>query len=96
MSLKFIEQSQITTMKNDAKFEEELTCRFKIDMKNFTNFNWSTPEKLYFVELISHVKFEEKILTWKMQVEFGKFHHIFQKPQIWDFDAIFLSKVENL
>ena len=30
------------TMKNDAKFEEELTCRFKIDMKNFTNFNLST------------------------------------------------------
>ena len=30
------------TIKNDAKFEEELTCRFKIDMKNFTNFNLST------------------------------------------------------
>ena len=23
---------------NDAKFEEELTCRFKIDMRNLTNF----------------------------------------------------------
>ena len=22
------------TMKNDARFEEELTCHFKIDMKN--------------------------------------------------------------
>ena len=30
------------TMKNDAKFEEELTCRFKIDMKNLTNFDPST------------------------------------------------------
>ena len=30
------------TMKNDAKTEEELTCRFKIDMKNFTNFDPST------------------------------------------------------
>ena len=27
------------TMKNDAKFEEELTCRFKIDMRNLTNFD---------------------------------------------------------
>ena len=24
----------VMTMKNDAKFEEELTCRFKIDMGN--------------------------------------------------------------
>ena len=25
------------TMKNDAKFDEELTCRFKIDMVNLIN-----------------------------------------------------------
>ena len=30
------------TMKNDAKFEEELTFRFKIDLSNLTNFNSST------------------------------------------------------
>ena len=29
-------------MKNDEKFEEELTCRFKIDMKNLTSFDLST------------------------------------------------------
>ena len=29
-------------MKNDAKFEEELTCQFKIDMGNFTSFDPST------------------------------------------------------
>ena len=27
------------TMKNDAKFEEELICQFKIDMRNLTNFD---------------------------------------------------------
>ena len=26
-------------MKNDANIEEELTCRFKIDMRSFTNFD---------------------------------------------------------
>ena len=26
---------------NDAKFEEELTCHFKIDMMNLTNFDLS-------------------------------------------------------
>ena len=30
------------TMKNDAKFEEELTCQFKIDVRNLTNFDPST------------------------------------------------------
>ena len=29
------------TVKNDTKFEE-LTCQFKIDMKNLTNFDLST------------------------------------------------------
>ena len=30
------------TLKNDGKSEEELTCRFKTDMKNLTNFDLST------------------------------------------------------
>ena len=30
------------TLKNDRKSEEELTCRFKIDMRNLTNFDPST------------------------------------------------------
>ena len=29
-------------MKNEAKFEEESTCQFKIDMRNLTNFDPST------------------------------------------------------
>ena len=29
-------------MTNDAKFEEELTCQFKIDMRNLMNFDPST------------------------------------------------------
>ena len=42
MSLKFTEELCVMTMKNDTKIEEELTCRFKIDMKNLTNFDSST------------------------------------------------------
>ena len=30
------------TLKSDTKFGEELTCRFKIDMGNLTNFDPST------------------------------------------------------
>ena len=29
-------------MKNDAKFEEELTCHFKTDIRNLTSFDSST------------------------------------------------------
>ena len=42
MSLKFTEELCVKTMKNDAKFEEELTCHFKVDMSNLTNFDLST------------------------------------------------------
>ena len=36
MSLKFTGELCVMTMKNDAKFEEELTCQFKFDMRNLT------------------------------------------------------------
>ena len=39
MSLNFTEKLCVMAMKNDTKIEEELTCRFKIDMRNFTNFD---------------------------------------------------------
>ena len=42
MSLKFTGELCVIRMKNDAKFEEDLTCQFKIDMRNLTNFDPST------------------------------------------------------
>ena len=39
MTLKFTGEFCVMTMKNDAKFEEELTCEFKIGMRNLTNFD---------------------------------------------------------
>ena len=42
MSLKFIGDFCVMTIKNDAKFEEKLTCQFKIDLRNLTNFDPST------------------------------------------------------
>ena len=42
MSLKFTEELCVMTMKNDAKFEEELTCHFKVDMRDLMNFDPST------------------------------------------------------
>ena len=41
MTLKFTEQQCIMTMKINAKFEEELTCDFKTNMRNLMNFDSS-------------------------------------------------------
>ena len=42
MSLKLTDELYFITIKNDAQFEEELTCRLKIDLRNLTNFDPST------------------------------------------------------
>ena len=42
MTLKFTEELCVMTMKNNAKFKEELTCHFKTDMRNATKFDSST------------------------------------------------------
>ena len=48
MSFKFIGELCVMTMKNDAKFEEEFTCQFKIDIRNLTNFDLSTQKSQKF------------------------------------------------
>ena len=48
MSFKFTGEFCVMTMKTDTKFEEELICQFKIDMKNLTNFDSSTPKSQKF------------------------------------------------
>ena len=42
MSLKFAGELCVMTKQNDEKFEDELTCQFKIDMRNLRNFDPST------------------------------------------------------
>ena len=42
MRLKFTVGLCVITTKNDAKFEEELTCRFKINMGNLINVDPNT------------------------------------------------------
>ena len=48
ISLKFIEELYVMTMKNDVKFEERLTCHLKIDMRNLKNFDSNTPKSKKF------------------------------------------------
>ena len=47
------------TMKNDAKFEIELTCHFKTDMRNLTNFDPNTQKSKKFA--LSWTDFDQSI-----------------------------------
>ena len=49
MTLKFAEELCVMTMMNNAKFEEELTCHFKNDMRSLTKFDSSTQKSKKFV-----------------------------------------------
>ena len=42
ITLKFAEELCVMTMKNNAKFEEELNFHFKTDMRKLTNFDSSS------------------------------------------------------
>ena len=48
MSLKLTWELFVMTIKNDAKLEEELTCRFKIDMRTLMNFDPSSQKSQNF------------------------------------------------
>ena len=48
MTLKFSEELCVMAMKNNAKFEEELTCHFKTDMRNLMNFDSSIQKSKIF------------------------------------------------
>ena len=52
-------------MKNDTKFEEELTCHFKVDMRNLTNFDpsiWKSQKYSFLMYSFwaKHILFEPK------------------------------------
>ena len=69
MGLKFTEKLCGMTLKNDTKIEEKLTCRFKIDMRNFTNIDPSTwkSKKLLLVTKVYIVwatKIQRSFLSW--------------------------------
>ena len=48
MSLKLTVELRFMKMKSDTKFEEEVTCRFKIVMRSLTNFDPSTQKSQKF------------------------------------------------
>ena len=108
MSLKFTGKLCIMTMKIDAKFEEELTCHFKIDIKNLTNFDlnpriswkvynvWAKMNRgVFLVALNIGVKSEGKLTeAFKNDMRnLAYFHQImFERLKIATFIGLFYPK----
>ena len=86
--LKSTEELCLMTLKNDAKFEEELTCRFEIEIRNLTNFNLSTQKSQKICTLMDsfwpkYITFELKkvwrsYLSWHWRVM-----QIWRKTDLW-------------
>ena len=49
MSLKITDELRVMRMKISAKFDEDFTCQFKIDIRNLMNFDPSTQKSQIFV-----------------------------------------------
>ena len=78
MSLKFTEELCIITMKNDAKFEEELACRFKIDT---TIWRILTPA----LEYLKNVYFNGSFWAKYIMFELKKYRRVmFDGTEDWD------------
>ena len=65
MSLKFTGELCVMAMKNDSKLEKELTCYFKIDMRNWRILTRALGnlKKLHFKENLKKLPFKGLLLT---------------------------------
>ena len=57
------------TLKNDANFDEELTCCFKIDIKSLKNFDPSTRKANKFFKFFIMIIFTQNMQTKKNYIK---------------------------
>ena len=112
MSYKLTEELQVMTLKNGEKSEEELTCHFKIDIKNLRNFDsrtqclknyltklynvWAKKVQRSYVWLHSRLKENWLVFPEIHMRKLVNFHRSTWKSPNWDLDDILLSEVENV
>ena len=75
------------TMKNDTKIEEELTCHFKIDLRNLKNFDLSTRKSKKFVLIGSlwqkYIMFELQKYRGVIFRDTEEFRKFWRKTDLW-------------
>ena len=75
INLKFTKELCVMTMKNDAKFEEELTCRFKTDMGSWQILTWAL-ESLNFYFNVLPLSKVYTVWAKKVQRSYISWHRI--------------------
>ena len=82
-----VQRRCVITLKNDAKFEKELTCGLKNDMRNLANFD-STLESLKICSLMG--SFWPKYIMFRLKRYRGVMHHytedrckLWRKNDLW-------------
>ena len=82
MSLKSTKDLSVMTMKNYTKFQEELTCHFKVDIRNLANFDPSTRKSKKIFTLIG--SFWAKYILFELKKYRGViFHKTEEGCKIW-------------
>ena len=82
MSLKSTEELCAMIMKNDAKFEEELSCHFKTDMRNLNEF-WSEHLKVSKIFILLCSFWAKYILFELKKYRRVIFHETEERYKIW-------------
>ena len=74
MGLKFTGGLCLMTVKNDAKFQKEFTCQFKIDMRNLKNLTWALKylNNLHFSGLLLTIVYN--VWAKKVQISYVWWH----------------------
>ena len=106
MALEFTEELCVMTMKNHTKIEEELTCHFKIDMRRFTNSDWSTRKSKKFVSIGSlwpkdkffwATKVQRSYLSWHWRdMQILKKNWLVVWKKTWEIWQIFTRTLESV
>ena len=91
MSLKFTEEVCVMTMKNDAKFEEKLTCRFKIDMRNLTNLTRALESLQNFH--LNALLLNKVYIAWAKKVQRGYLSWYWREIQSLERNQLVVSKL---
>ena len=103
MNLKFTGELCVMTMENDAKFEEELTCQFKTDMTNLTNFDPSTQKSLKFElwwaafdQIFEQKKVQRSYIWWHWRLMQNlKENWLVLSKMTWRIWQIFVHRLKN-
>ena len=100
---KHLQRNYVMVLKNDKHFAGELTCRFKIDMRDLKNFDPSTQKYSKVSKIFTLIGFlSDKYMSFELKKCIALIFHDpegwykISKKLTWDFDGIPKEKMYKL